>query len=579
MKRLLQWQFVVPRVLLVIVLLLAAQYVLGIVAQSIAIQHGGAALSACVDVGHARVSFVDGQVVLNDVRIANPERPSKSFLEADRCELHFSTAAMLHKQAVVEKGRISGLRFGTYGETATAAKRQSNVGFSDDADVAAQRWLDRLSERFSPGAAQRLDSVRRLEAFRANWSVKSTEMDLRLQDLDRRAAELQAVIEAGQANPLRNDKLFADLPKKATDLQKDFKDFQADIEELPDQLEAGRRAIIAARRNDQEAANNQPQLEAVDSNALSAYLLREQAARQLNELVGWLRWARAISTSQAQAPATVGRGENILFAGCRRGPGFLVRSLELQGAAKFGGQPVEMRGTLTNLASDPKLCGQPLRLHLIADGSLPFELQATIDRTTQVAKDELLVDCKGILLPAVALGRSKQLELNLAPSIGSVSVSIVVDGERLSGDVQIVQQRVQLSPVASGANNAAFASAMCETLERVNSVATRLSLGGTLEEPSCALWSNLGTAVAEAMKGGLQRAEGQYSKALLVEAGRHVDERLAEIDRQVAEKQTRFAAKSTEIGSRLQKIASGESPRYRISAEQGGRLPHTSLFR
>lgn len=579
MKRLLQWQFVVPRVLLVVVVLLAAQYVLGVVARSVAIERGQAALGAHVDVGHARVSFVDGQVVLTDVRVANPERPSKSYLEADRCELNFSPAAMLHKQAVVEKGRISGLRFGAGAETASSAARQSIAWFKDDADVVARKWLDRLSERFSLDAVKQLQSVERTETFCASWSKQSAALDRRLLDLDRRAAQLQDVIEAGQANPLRNDKLLVDLPTKVADLQKDFSKYRTELEKLPDQLETERRAIVAARRNDEQAVSKQLQLDAADANSLSAYLLREQAAQQLNELVGWVRWARTMAAVNAGTRANASRGENVLFAGCRQTPGLLVRSLELQGAAKIGGQPVEMRGTLVNLSSNPWLHDQALRLHLIADGSLPFELQATIDRTTSVAKDELLVDCQGILLPAVALGRNKQLELKMAPSVGSLSVSIVVDGGKLTGDVQIVQQKVQLAPAANGVGNAALASAMGETLGRVNSVATRLTLSGTLDEPSCKLWSNLGTAVAEAMKRGLQRAGGQHSKALMVEAGRQVDERLAEVDRQVAEKQARFVSKSTEITARLQKIAAVESPRYRISAEHSGRLPSNSLFR
>jgi hypothetical protein len=101
-----------------------------------------------------------------------------------------------------------------------------------------------------------------------------------------------------------------------------------------------------------------------------------------------------------------------------------------------------------------------------------------------------------------------------------------------------------------------------------------------LDAPKCTLWSNLGAAVAEALKQGLNRAGEARARELLVEAGRRVDERLAEVDRQISEKQSRFASKSTDIAAQLQKIAAKEIPRYRISAEQGGRvLPNNSLFR
>ncbi len=579
MRRLLEWQYVVPRVLLVIVLLMAVQYVLGVAARSLAVQRGEAALGARVDVRHARVAFVHGQVVLNDVRIADPNLPEKSFLEADRCELNFSPSAILHKRAVVEKGRISGVRFAVDTSRDHATGLQSGTAFQDDSDAVALKLLDQISGRFSLDAVKKLESVKRTEAFCASWSKQSAAIENRLRELDERATELQQLVEAGQANPLRNDKLLADLPVKTASLQKDYKEFRAEIEKLPDQLETERRAIIAARRNDEQSVSKGVHLEAVDADALSAYLLREQAVRQLSELVGWARWARGIATIESKPQPNCGRGENLLFAGCRREPGLLIRSLELQGVAKVGGQPVEMRGTLANWSSQPRLHEQPMRLHFIADGSLPFELQATIDRTKPVAKDELLVDCQGILLPGVALGRSNQLELNLAPSVGSLSVSLAIEGEKLTGDIQLVQHKVQLSPGGNTAGNLALASAMGEALGHINSVATRINVGGTLEKPTCALWSNLGTAVAEAMKQGLQRAGGQHSKVLLAEAGRHVDERLAEIDRQVAEKQNKIAARSTDITARLQKIAAAESPRYRISSENGRRLPNNSLFR
>ncbi len=68
MRRWLHWQFVVPRVLVVVVALLAAQFVLGIVARSVVIRSGNAIAGTGIEVGHARVSLVDRQVVFSDLR-------------------------------------------------------------------------------------------------------------------------------------------------------------------------------------------------------------------------------------------------------------------------------------------------------------------------------------------------------------------------------------------------------------------------------------------------------------------------------------------------------------------------------
>jgi uncharacterized protein (TIGR03545 family) len=584
MKRWLNSQFVVPRVLTLLVGLLGVHYVLGIMARSIAIQASEAAAGVHVDVGHARVSLVDRQVVFDGLRVVNTHQPSQNVLEADRCELKFAAAAALHKQAIVESGRVSGLRFDGFTATDDSKSaenvRASREWFKTDVDLAARKWLERLNGQFSLDSVKDFDSVVRTETFCANWSKQSAGLESRLQKLDGRAAELQQSIETAAANPLRNDKLLEELRKKVAGLQKEFADFRTDVDKLPDVLDTERRAIVAARRHDNEVVGKRLQLDPVEANSLSAYLLRDEVARQLNQLVGWVRWMREAAPADAKAVASITRGENVLFAGCRPEPGMLIRSLRLDGSARIAGQPVELHGTLMNLSSAPRLHNEPIRLHLVGGGSLPLELQATIDRTRAVARDELLVDCQGVLLREMALGKADQLAMSLAPSIGSLSVSVIVDGEKLSGDIQMVQQKVQITPALNGSRGATFSAAMCDTLGHVNSIATRLSLGGTIDKPTCTLWSNMGAAVAEAMQGAVRRTGDQHAKALLVEAGRRVDERLAEVDRQMAERQTQFASKSTIITARLQKIAAGETPRYRISSETGGRrLPNNSLFR
>ena len=585
MRRWLEWQFVMPRVLALVVVLLAVQYVLGVVARSIAIQAGEATTGTCFKVGHARVSLVDRSVVFDGLRVVDESQPSENVLEADRCELKFATGPALHKQVVVERGRISGLRLNGVADATSDSKcmaeaPESGEWFKKDTDLAARKWLERLNGQFTLDAVKDFASVTRTEKFCTNWSKRSAGLDSRLQDLDGRAAELQQAVETAEANPLRNDKLLEDLRKKVAGLQKEFATFSADVDKLPDVLETERRAIVAARRNDDAVVGKRLQLESVEANSLSAYLLRDEAARQLNQLVGWVRWMREMAPADAKTGPAATRGEDVLFAGCRPEPGILIQSLQIEGATRIAGQPIELRGIMMNLSSAPRLHNEPIRLHLVGNGSMPLELQVTIDRTGAVARDELQVDCQGVLLQKMALGKADQLGMSLAPSIGSFSVNVVVDGDKLSGDIQMVQQKVQITPALNGPSGETLTAAMTDTLGTVNSIATRLSLGGTIHQPTCTLTSNLGAAVAEAMQRAVRRTGDQHAKALLVEAGRRVDERLAEVDRQMAERQTQFASKSTVITARLQKISTSESPPYRISSEKGGRwLPNNSLFR
>jgi len=174
MRHWLRWQILVPRVLLVLVVLLTVQYVLGIAARSMAVRSGKTIFGVPVEVGHARVSVLSRKVVLSDVRLADPQENWKSIIQADRCELNFAASSLLHKEAVVESGRISGLRFGS---AVRCDVSSSNKWLTDDADLAARKWLANVADQFSLAPVNHFDSVKRTEAFCAKWSHQSAGLD------------------------------------------------------------------------------------------------------------------------------------------------------------------------------------------------------------------------------------------------------------------------------------------------------------------------------------------------------------------------------------------------------------------
>lgn len=583
MRRWLQWQTLVPRLLMIGVLLLAAQYGLGVVIRLVVIRSGSAALGGKIAVDHARVSLGDRRIVLSGVRIADANASSRSLLRAERCEFKYAARPLLHKQLVIESGRVDGLQIDAFDELITSSRHATSLPTANcptgDADVSARKWLEKLNQRLSLDVVNQFASVTRTEQYCEHWQKQSAALDQRLDELETQAAEIEESVAAAEANPLRNDKQLDELRQKASDVQHEFTKLRIELDNLPDQLEAERRAIIAARRQDEEFVGKQLKLEPAEARSLSAYLLRNETANQLEGLISCLRSIRAAETANACFTKQPSRGKDVLFAGCRPTPDLLVRSLQLSGAARIGGQPVTLTGMLSNLSSEPKLQSGPTQLHLVGNGSLPFELKLTTDRSKAVPQDELLLDCQGIVMHRVVLGNDDQLVVQIAPSVGTLSVSIVLNGDRLNGEIQVVQQKASLVPALRGTSGTVLTSSVGETLGNVHSIATRVSVSGTLDKPKCELWSNLGAAVAEAIQRALRKTSDQHARSLFAEAGRRVDERLAEVDRQMMELQTRFSSETSEMTARLQTIATSEAPRYRISEHGGRRLPMNSLFR
>ena len=586
MSRSLPWQTVLQRLLLVAIVLLAAQYGIGRAVRSFVRRSGNGLVNAPIEIGHARVSMTRQQVVLSDLRCPNPHRTTHTLLEADRVLLDVAAEPLFHKQAVVDHGTVVGLRINaSYNQSKQGDQEASanalNAWFADAAGERAGAWLKRLDERFGQDLVRQFESVARVEEVCKRSLTQSDHLDRHARQLQQRAKELQECADAAYTNPLRHREELSSLPQRVSELRNDFERMSSELEKLLDSLESDRRAIVAARQRDEQLVNDRLSFEAIPASELTSYLLNRQVAKSLDELVAWLRWLRQVAPAEPVPPPPPLRGENVMFAGCRPAPNLLVRALELRGASRLGGQPVELRGMLTNYTTAPWLHSRPMQLRLTATGSLPLELQATVDRTGATARDELLASFQGLLLPKLCFGRSNELSLSTEPSVANGSAHVVVIGHELNGEIQFTQAGVRLVPMLQGTlSDLPISLALQENLRGVDSLALRIALSGTLDAPRCTMWFNLGPALAEAIEAAVQNARRRHARALLARGEREVDERLATLERRLTQQHQQFITQLSSTTSALDKIAGQQTVRRRLTHEQfGRRLPANSLFR
>ncbi len=582
------WRHVLPWSVGLLGLFAVAHYVIAWAIEQEVVQSGERRVGARVKVGDTRVNLLGSRVSLHEIRVANPQSPLRNLVEADRCDVQFDAASLLRKQAVVRYGVVTGLRFGTPRETSgalagNAADDDSALdGWLDEASTcAAQDWLDRLHQRFDRDLVEQLESIQLADELLARWPEQATGLENRVTALRDRTSAFHAKVRAAQENPLRHVEFLDKLPTEIASIAEQVTALAHDIENLPSVAEEDRRAIIAAREHDEQLLREELQFEPIDTNVLSAYLLQKQLSGPLADLVGWLRLVRRIVPANAEpAAAHHHRGRDVLFTGCQPTSDFLIRKLQLQGTAHIAGQPFELVGTLSEVTDKPARHDQPIRLRLTTRGSRPLELVATIDRTGPVARDQLLVDCGGIVLPKLQFGRSEKLRLSLAPTTASLHVSILLEGDKLSGDVQLVQREVEITPTVGqelGRRN--FDGELQKALGEIDSLTTRISLAGTIDQPKCEVWSNLGPAVADAMNRALVRTTAGYTRDLLTESHDRVDERLADLDRQIADAQASLEPQLVDATDSLDQL-SKKTTVERLSRDHlGRRLPAESLFR
>jgi uncharacterized protein (TIGR03545 family) len=495
----------------------------------------------------------------------------------------------LRKKAIASRGILRGLRFNTprdtSGELLGTCAGENHVQWTrlgDQAAALAGDWLDGVGRRFQQDLVAELESVRLAEELVKTWPQKYAALERDVDALKGQAEELRDRAQLAQTNPLRNAEFLESLPQQIKTLEESVRNLHQTLESLPGALQEDHRRILAARAHDEQLLREKLKIDEIDSAAMTAYFLKDHVAVPLAEVIGWVRWARALISAEGdELQPERQRGTDVQFAGCRPLPDFLIRSLQLQGTARIAGQPVELNGTLTDATNDPAVHGRPMKLVVTTSGSLPLELQATIDRTGDAPRDELLVDCHGILLPQISMGSPDTIALSLSPSTASVNLSLLLDGDQLTGDIQLIQKSVQITPtVASTLVSPELDAVVNESLRKLNSLATRISLSGTLDAPELHMWSSLGPAMAEAMARALEDAVTAKTDELLAESQVRIDENLAGLESLIAKRQAELNTQLDVPREQLKQLVAGFVGEHGLSLEQlGRRLPVNSLFR
>lgn len=594
MSRYIRFNYVLPRLVGIVLLFFVVQFGAGYLLRSSVVDGGQAAIGARVELGKASVSLLNAKADLFDLAITNPQRPMENLLEAERVELDFEIDSLLRRKIVAQRGSIRGLQFGTERaesgaiEETTIEESDTEIPqwITDSAKKTADAWVADLNGKLTTDLAKEFQSVRLAEEMAERWPNRYKDLRATADALRSDADRLKADFYEARSNPLRNAELLKSLPQRIKSLQGQLDSIYQELGQLPNQLAAEKEQVAEARRHDEALLARRFQVDQLDSESFTNYLLGEQVTEPLAELISWIRWTRKMMPSaKANGRATErDRGVDIRFDGLAARPDLLIRQLDIEGTAKLAGQPVALTGLLTNFTTQPALHSQPLQIELVTAGNLPLEVKATLDRTSDVPVDELIVDCRALSTPALSLGSGKNFALDMAPTTASLSISLRIEGERLTGEMQLIQHDVRMTPQLAG-NGSRLTGYVQKALEEgvghLPSAATRVTLSGTLDRPSAKVWSTIGTAVAESLNQSVKQLAADESRRLIGESRQLVDGQLASLDQNVAELSDALGSDLAGPGQVLQTLVGSPSGRGTLSFEQlGKQLPNVgSIFR
>ena len=583
--RFLRFNYILPRLFLLFVLLLVTEVASGYLARWGLIAAGESAIGAKVEIGQVETSLLKTRLLINDLAVANPNSPMKNLFEFERMIIDFDSSSLLRKKMIADYGIVRGLTFGTPRENSgelpeSPAEPESlpkEDWLSPEAKQQAVNWLANLETRFSTDVHEQLQSVRLAEEMSARWPDKYRQLEAAARAIKADSKILKERVDIARKNPLRNLDFLASLPQETAKLRRSLRDLQAEMAALPAQIEADRAAVLAARVHDEKLIRDSFQLDNIDAQSLSNYLIGEQIAGPVGETIAWIRWARKMVPARSQKRLSIsGRGEDVQFAGTQPLPNLLIRGLRLEGSARLGGQPVELAGMLRDWTTQPDLHSRPTTLELTTSGSLPMTVRATLDRTSDIPHDTFVVNSNGLVMPKLSLGDRGPLRLAVAPSTATLSMNLQLQGDQLVGDLQIVQQGLNIQPkISSNLLGGKLQTALAESVSSIDSSTTQVTFVGTLDAPKMQFSSTLGTELAEAIQQAATLAAKAEGDRLLASSQQKVDAQLAKFSSELQQFQSKLAADLAQPGEIIASLLGQRGDQE----PQIGRSPFGKIFK
>jgi uncharacterized protein (TIGR03545 family) len=544
-----------------------------------AVEYVGAEIvGARVDVGAADLSLRQGAVRLSGLAVTDPDQPMRNLLEAEEIVADVRALPLLQKKIIIDTVAVRGLRFGTARRESGALARRSPTSGRLAREVstwASNVRIPALSVEGLAGtvdvAAVQPDSLRtiglarslagRADSLEGAWRAELSRLDPRPR-LDSARALVQRLREAtpaalglagvrSLAESGRNEmRALEDLNQRIGRLDDRF---SADVTGLRDSV-AG---LGDARAADYARALGLLKLPSLDAPDLSPAVFGDMVLARVQPILYWLRLAEqylppGLDPRRRAGPDRVrASGLTVTFPRTRALPGFLLAyaaaDLELGGAGAEAGQ---YTASLSGLTSEPALYGGPLVISAgrrsATAGPREASLAAVLNHVAEPVRDSIDLTLSGLVLAPVAL---PTLSARLGLEQVAMQLALTRRGDDLAG--RIVWRTDSASwaregaaapdPEAAVGSRAWAEGILWRTVSGIRSVEIETRLSGNIRAPRLAIRSNVGQAVAQALRRELGAQVARAEQRVRAEVDRLVDGQVEEARRRADALQARVS--------------------------------------
>ncbi len=491
-----------------------------------------------VNVSSLRTSFIGGSFSLKGLEVTDKEMPARNLVKLGEIRFHFLWDALLRAKFVVADAGIDGIEIYSPRKSpgyvkppeppqasGLAANDQKVLDQTKTTEGQADGGLDQVSKMIEGGSdgnvaadiRGNLKSEARIKELEAELKEKEKVWQERLSKLPQKE-EFSALVNRAKALKFdtKNPKEFASdikeigkIKKEADEKISTFKTMSKDLKADVDKYNEAFRSIDDLVKQDMKDLESQMKLPNLESGDLSNSIYGKMFGGKLVALQRYMLLVRKYmppakdknaKQDEALLPHARGAGKTYRFKVTTGYPLFWLKHSSISSEPTSEGFAGKVKGSLTNVTSDPTFVGKPAVLDVAGDFPKSdihnTQLKVTIDHVNEPKEMlELRVGHFPVYEKALLSGSSVGLTVKKASGSSVMSAQLVDRNVNLELRNEFKQIDYDLK-----ANSKTVKEALTSILAGIPVITLNATASGSWDHLSLHLNSNLGSELSQGLK-------------------------------------------------------------------------------
>ena len=280
---------------------------------------------------------------------ADPRKPLRNLFDIGEVKMKIEPRQLTRRRIVVKEAEVTGLNLDTERSSSGALTEATSKDYLLRLHERFARigvdWMESATACLQDPAPVQLQSSQLADELLSRWPPELVNIEQQAISLNGRLSELGTQLAESGENPLRNASSYQQAVVELGTMAKNMIDVRGELDRMEQQILMDQDAIQKARQNDQHRVREQLEVEQLDGEALSEYLLGEEVADRVVALVYWLRWGRQFLPALSQRTESLGsRGRDIYFEGIEVRPRILIENVVLRRSRQYQRHSLSFRG-------------------------------------------------------------------------------------------------------------------------------------------------------------------------------------------------------------------------------------------